>query len=58
MSSLKPGKMVYRYFGNSGLLTSVIALGNMINFREENYEVDEQIIKTALAHGINHFDTA
>lgn len=34
MTSLNPGKMVYRYFGNSGLQTSVIALGNMINFRE------------------------
>jgi hypothetical protein len=33
MSLLKPGKMLYRNFGNSGLLTSVVSLGNMINFR-------------------------
>ena len=58
MSLLKPGKMIYRNFGNSGLLTSVVSLGNMINYRDENYEIDEQVIRTALEHGINHFDTA
>lgn len=55
---LKPGKMPYRYFGRSGLQTSVISLGNMINTKEETYPVDEQIIKVALENGINHFDTA
>jgi aryl-alcohol dehydrogenase-like predicted oxidoreductase len=55
---LKPGKMPYRYFGRSGLQTSVISLGNMINTKEETYAVDEQIIKVALENGINHFDTA
>lgn len=58
MSLLKTGRMQYRYFGNSGLRTSVISLGNMINTRPETYEVDEQIIKVALENGINHFDTA
>lgn len=56
--TLKPGKMPYRYFGKSGLLTSVISLGNMINTKEETYAVDEQVIKVALENGINHFDTA
>jgi aryl-alcohol dehydrogenase-like predicted oxidoreductase len=50
--------MIYRYFGNSGLSISAISLGNMINFREENYEIDEQVVRTALRHGINYFDTA
>lgn len=58
MSVLKPGKMIYRNFGNSGLKTSVISLGNMINSKEENYAVDELVFKTALENGINHFDTA
>lgn len=58
MSLFKTGRMQYRYFGNSGLRTSVISLGNMINSRPETYDVDEQIIRTALQNGINHFDTA
>lgn len=58
MSILKPGKMIYRNFGNSGLKVSAISLGNMINFREEAFAQDEQIFKTALENGINHFDTA
>jgi aryl-alcohol dehydrogenase-like predicted oxidoreductase len=37
MSILKPGKMIYRNFGNSGLKVSAISLGNMINFREEAF---------------------
>lgn len=55
---LKSGNMPYRYFGRSGLQTSVISLGNMINTKEDTYPVDEQIIKVALENGINHFDTA
>ena len=58
MSVFQTGKMIYRNFGSSGLKTSVISLGNMINSREDNYAVDEEIIKVALANGINHFDTA
>ena len=58
MSVFQVGKMIYRNFGNSGLKTSVISLGNMINSKEENYAVDEEIIRVALANGINHFDTA
>jgi aryl-alcohol dehydrogenase-like predicted oxidoreductase len=40
MSIFKTGKMLYRNFGNSGLKTSVISLGNMINSKEDSYEVD------------------
>jgi voltage-dependent potassium channel beta subunit len=58
MSVFKTGKMIYRNLGNSGLKTSVISLGNMINSKEENYEVDEKLFKTALENGVNHFDTA
>lgn len=58
MSVFKTGKMVYRNFGNSGLKTSIISLGNMINSKEETYQVDEDIVKLALENGINHFDTA
>jgi len=50
--------MVYRRFGHSGLKVSVISFGNMINYKEENYQEDENIIKLALESGINHFDTA
>jgi uncharacterized membrane protein len=35
-----------------------IVLGNMINFRQGDYGVDKQIIKTAFAHKFNHFETA
>lgn len=58
MSIFKPGNMVYRRFGHSGLKVSVISFGNMINYKEENYQEDENIIKLALESGINHFDTA
>lgn len=58
MSVFQTGKMLYRNFGNSGLKTSVISLGNMMNSKEETYAVDEEIIRVALANGINHFDTA
>lgn len=58
MSVLKPGKMLYRNFGNSGLKISAVSLGNMINYRAETYEADELVFKTALENGINHFDTA
>jgi len=50
--------MLYRNFGNSGLKVSVISLGNMINYKPENYEEDKNIILTALKNGINHIDTA
>lgn len=58
MSVLQPGKMIYKNFGQSGLKISVLSLGNMINYKEENYQEDENIIKVALANGINFFDTA
>jgi aryl-alcohol dehydrogenase-like predicted oxidoreductase len=58
MSLYKAGKMQYRFFGNSGLSTSIISLGNMVNSRQETYKDDEELIKTALQNGINHFDTA
>lgn len=58
MSVFQTGKMTYRNFGNSGLKTSVISLGNWINSKEENYAIDEEIIRVALANGINHIDTA
>ena len=58
MSIFKTGNMIYRNFGASGLKVSAISLGNMINYKEENYQEDENIIKLALQNGINHFDTA
>ena len=58
MSVLKPGKMVYKTFGNSGLKISVISLGNMINYKPQTYEEDKKIIELSLENGINHFDTA
>ena len=54
MSIFKTGNMIYRNFGASGLKVSAISLGNMINYKEENYQEDENIIKLALYH----FDTA
>jgi len=38
MSIFQPGKMIYKNFGSSGLKLSVISLGNMINYKEENYQ--------------------
>ena len=58
MSLLKPGKMIYRNFGNSGLKVSAISVGNMINYKPETYEEDKAIIAECLKNGINHFDTA
>ena len=54
----KTGNMQYRYFGKSGLKVSVISFGNMINYKAENAEVDEALIRKCLANGVNHFDTA
>ena len=54
----KKGNMEYRYLGNSGLRVSVLSFGNMINWKEENYETDLKIIKKCLESGINYFDTA
>lgn len=48
MSVLNMGKMLYRNLGNSGLKVSVISLGNMINYRPENYEEDKKIVATCL----------
>lgn len=58
MSTVKPGKMLYRNFGNSGLRVSVITMGQLLNFKPETVALDEELIRTCLEHGINHFDTA
>lgn len=58
MSRLNFGKMIYRKFGNSGLKVSVISLGNMINYRAENYEEDKKIVETCIKNGVNFFDTS
>ena len=58
MSTLKPNKMLYRYFGHSGLQVSVITMGQLLNFTNEGLAKDEELIRNCLAHGINHFDTA
>jgi aryl-alcohol dehydrogenase-like predicted oxidoreductase len=50
--------MEYRYLGKTGLQVSCIGFGNMINFKDENLEVDDSIIKRAIEHNINYFDTA
>ena len=49
-------KMEYRYLGNSGLRISVLGFGNAVNYR--NDKLTTESIKTALAQGINYFDTA
>ena len=49
-------KMVYRYLGNSGLKVSVIALGNWINYEDDNQTYE--CTKAALENGINYLDTA
>lgn len=58
MTNLVPGKMVYNCYGNSGLKISAISLGNMVNYKPENYEEDKKIVELALKNGINFFDTA
>lgn len=58
MTTLQPGKMIYRNFGNSGVKVSVLSMGNMINVRPDTYEEDKKIIEVCLKNGINHFDTA
>lgn len=58
MSHLNLGKMIYRNFGNSGLKVSVISLGNMINYKPENFEEDKKIVEVCLKNGVNFFDTA
>ena len=50
--------MEYRYLGNSGLQVSVIGLGNMINCKPEDREVNLQIVKKAIEKGVNFIDTA
>jgi aryl-alcohol dehydrogenase-like predicted oxidoreductase len=58
MSVLQTGRMLYRNFGRSGLKVSVISIGNMINYRPENYEEDKKIVEVSLKSGINFFDTS
>ena len=58
MQAFKTNKMIYRNLGNSGLKVPIISFGNMINYKPENEEVDQLIIRKCLANGINHFDTA
>ena len=57
-AEIKPdtSKMEYRYLGNSGLRISVLGFGNAVNYR--NDKLTTESIKTALAQGINYFDTA
>jgi voltage-dependent potassium channel beta subunit len=50
--------MLYRNFGNSGLKVSVITMGQLTNFTPEGQALGEELIKTCLENGINHFDTA
>jgi aryl-alcohol dehydrogenase-like predicted oxidoreductase len=50
--------MLYRNFGNSGLKVSVISMGVLYNFTPEGFALDEELVRTCLAHGINNFDTA
>ena len=59
MEVTKPdaSKMLYRYLGNTGLRVSVFSLGNFINNNDDDAKTLE-CTKTALASGINFFDTA
>lgn len=50
--------MEYRRLGATGLKVSAISLGNMINYKAENVEIDDAVISRCLEHGINFFDTA
>lgn len=58
MSSLKPERMLYRYFGHSGLQVSAIPMGQLLNFTNDRLAKDNELIRACLANGINHFDTA
>lgn len=50
--------MEYTRLGNSGLLVSKIAYGNMVNYLPEDEEVNTEIIKTLYEAGVNLFDSA
>ncbi len=58
MSEFKTANMKYNNLGNSGLQVSAISLGNMFNYKPENLKEEEELVRFALNHGINHFDTA
>jgi len=55
-TKLETSKMEYRYLGNSGIRVSVLGFGNAVNYRNDKLTVET--LKVAIAHGINHFDTA
>lgn len=58
MSTVKPEKMQYRNFGNSGLKVSVITMGQSTDFTPQGKALAQEMVKTCLENGINHFDTA
>lgn len=58
MSTVKPEKMQYRNFGNSGLKVSVITMGQSTDFTPQGQALAQEMVRTCLENGINHFDTA
>lgn len=50
--------MEYTRLGNSGLLVSRIAYGNMINYLPDDENENTEIIKILYEAGVNFFDTA
>ena len=56
MDTKAVNKMVYRFLGNSGIRVSVIGWGNWINTRDD--KLTQDVVKVALDHGVNFFDTA
>lgn len=50
--------MEYTRLGNTGLLVSRIAFGNMVNYAPEDEETNIEIIKTLYEAGVNFFDSA
>jgi aryl-alcohol dehydrogenase-like predicted oxidoreductase len=50
--------MEYRNLGGTGLKVSVLGFGNMINYKPENVDIDDAIVKKCLDSGVNFFDTA
>jgi aryl-alcohol dehydrogenase-like predicted oxidoreductase len=50
--------MEYSRLGNTGLLVSRLAFGNMVNYAPEDEETNVEIIKTLYEAGVNFFDSA
>lgn len=54
-------KMIYRYFGKTGIQLSALGYGNWINsdfINQETEELTYQCVKACYDAGINYFDTA